>query len=131
MKLIDAYELHNREQSGLPTLIIDARMEDEQMRCRFIHQFETQYLDGETFGGRLLMPSEVDVHIIANIKAWQTAFPTALVAVGCTRMVKQCDRIAQIVNKLNGNDIQAKGIDPHLIEYNNVRMRRMLVRVAF
>lgn len=130
MKLITGYDLLNREQKKLPTLIIDARLEDECRTFEMINPFTMMYLNEKTYGGKRIMPSELNAYL-DKLKTWQTANPTALIAVGCTRMVRYCSRISDIVTVLERNGIDARGIDPHIIDFMNVRFQRKLEKVMF
>ena len=130
MKLITGYELLNREHRKFPTLILDARTEDECRTFEMIDPFTTMRLNANTYGAKRIMPSELNAYL-EKIKAWQTANPTGMVAVGCTRMVKYCQRISDMVAVLERNGIDARGIEPHIHDFMNLRFQRKLEKVIF
>ena len=130
MKLITVHELFKREHLTLPTLIIDARMEDECRTYEMIDSFTTTRLDSQLYAAKRIMPTELNAYL-DKIIGWQSGNPTAIVAVGCTRMVRYCPRIETMVNVLRDNGIDARGIDPHLYEFMNLRFQRKLPKILF
>ncbi len=130
MKLINAHDLLKREHLKLPTLVIDARTEDECRTYEMIDPFTTTRLTAQLYAAKRIMPSELNAHL-DKIIGWQAENPTALVAVGCTRMVRYCPRIQIMVDVLTNNGMDARGIDPHLYEFMNMRFQRKLPKILF
>ena len=130
MRKISSIELINRERQGLPTLIIDARDEVECLTFEVIDPRNLPHiaLDARTYGGKRMMQHEVKA-ALPKIQAWVASNPNALVAVSCTRFINHCPRIQEICTILSAEGIDARGIDPHLYDFFNVRMQRKLNKV--
>lgn len=131
MKLIYGSELLKREQLKLPTLVIDARTEEECRTYEMIDPFtHTKLNTPKLYAAKRIMPSELNAYL-GKIKDWQDSNPDALVVVGCTRMVRYCTRISTMITVLEANGIEARGIDPHIYEFMNLRFQRKLPKIIF
>lgn len=130
MQKITSYDLIERENRKMPTLIIDARMEEECYTFEIIdpRNLPEIPLDSKVFGGKRMLHNEVKA-ALPKLKAWVMLNPNALVAVSCTRFINHCPRIAEICSILTTEGIDARGIDPHLYDFFNARMQRKLNKV--
>ena len=130
MQKIASYDLLEREKQKLPTLIIDAREEEECLTFEVIDPRNLPHiaLDARVYGGKRMMQHEVKA-VLPKLKTWFEANPTAVIAVSCTRFINHCPRIVEICTILTTEGIDARGIDPHLYDFFNARMQRKLNKV--
>lgn len=129
MKTINAYELINRQENGLPTIIIDAREESEQYVFEFINVREELPLAGNVFVAKRCMPSELS-KIGAKIQHWCENTEGAIVVVTCTRHIKYCERIGLIVTPFTNVGVDARGLTPSVYEWFNANFQRKITKAA-
>jgi hypothetical protein len=107
MITINAYELILRQNEGKPTLVIDARQEEELYQFNFINPNEVVNLNEKVFAAKRIMPYELKNHL-EKIKQWAENTEGTLVVVTCTRF------------------INAVGLDPHVYDWFNANFQKML-----
>jgi hypothetical protein len=125
MKTINAYELIQRQNEGKPTLVIDARQEEELYQFNFINPNEVVNLNEKVFAAKRIMPYELKNHL-EKIKNWAENTEGALVVVTCTRFIKFCERIGLVVTDLEKYGVNAVGLDPHVYDWFNANFQKML-----